>query len=184
MTLGNLVHGLFEKFMGELTKQDLIPNRDRDLPRLLELLNDETSTYQESIPSPNEDAFQRQRDWLTEACEIFLEKEQGYCEQTGARPWVVEAAIGLDEEPKSPLDCREPISLGLKDGRVIRVGGRIDRVDRMDQNGSESYAIWDYKSGSALWIQPRRSLQARTQTAVVLVRRHAATSAGRDRQRH
>ncbi|MCC7334622.1 MAG: PD-(D/E)XK nuclease family protein [Pirellulaceae bacterium] len=149
ITLGKLVHGLFEKFLRKLTSDELIPNSERDLSTLLEFLEQEIAVYLQDFPSPTEDAFQRQHDWLVEACEIFLEKEQAYCLQSGARPWILEAAIGLDEEPKSPLDCREPITLGLRDGRLLRVGGRIDRVDRFCQNGSESYAIWDYKSGSA-----------------------------------
>lgn len=148
MTLGNLVHGLFERFMRELTSKDLIPELERDLPRLLELLDDCVSNYLRDFPAPNEDAFQRQMDWLRESCEIFLEKEQAYCQATGARPWVLEAAIGLDEEPQSELDCREPVSLCLNNGQVIRIGGRIDRIDRLNQSGSESFAIWDYKSGS------------------------------------
>lgn len=148
MTLGNLVHGLFERFMRELTSKDLIPELERDLPRLLELLDDFVSNYLRDFPAPNEDAFQRQMEWLRESCEIFLEKEQAYCQSTGARPWVLEAAIGLDEEPRTGLDCREPVSLCLNNGQIIRIGGRIDRIDRLNQSGSESFAIWDYKSGS------------------------------------
>ena len=148
MTLGNLVHGLFEKFMRELTSKELVPNRSRDLPRLLEMLESEVNVYLQDFPSPNDDAFQSRHDWLSETCEIFLEKEQSYCEETGAIPWVVEAAIGRGMEPNSPLDSSDPVSLGLKDGRVIRLAGQIDRVDRLQDSGSESYAIWDYKTGS------------------------------------
>ncbi len=147
MTLGNLVHGLFERFMRELTSKDLIPELERDLPRLLELLDDCVSNYLRDFPAPSEDAFQRQMEWLRESCEIFLEKEQAYCQSMGARPWVLEAAIGLDE-PRTELDCREPVSLCLNNGQIVRIGGRIDRIDRLNQNGSESYAIWDYKTGS------------------------------------
>jgi ATP-dependent helicase/nuclease subunit B len=146
--LGNLIHGLFETFMRELTSENRSPVAKRDLPRLLELLNEHIEDYLQDIPIPNEDAFQRQREWLEECCEIFLEKDEAYCMETGAKPWVLEAAIGLDEDPVSNLDCREPIALGLKNGELIRVGGRIDRVDRLAIDGSESYAIWDYKSGS------------------------------------
>ena len=148
ITLGNLVHGLFEKFMRELTSKNLVPNRERDLDRLLEIMDSEVEAYLDDFPSPSQDALQNRRDWLCDACEIFLEKEQVYCEATGAVPWVVEAAIGIDQEPIADLDCREPIGLTLKDGRVLRLGGQIDRVDRLNSSGSQSYAIWDYKSGS------------------------------------
>ncbi len=101
------------------------------------------------IPIPNEDAYRRTCDLLQQTCEIFLAKEQEYCREYDARPWVLEAAIGLDDEPRTELDCREPIPLTLSDGRVIRLGGRLDRVDKLMVSGSERYAIWDYKSGSS-----------------------------------
>ncbi len=184
ITLGSLVHGLFERFMRELTSKDQSPRLDRDLPRLLEMLEEAICEYQKEIPCPNEDALQRQKHWLEESCEIFLEKEEEYCQSTGARPWVLEAAIGLDEEPRSPLDCREPISLGLNNGQLIRLGGRIDRVDRLNANGSECYAIWDYKSGSD-WgfeldspFQQGRKLQSLLYVGML---RHRLTAVGKNK---
>ena len=47
------------------------------------------------------------------------------------------------------IDVADPVDLTLSDGRSIKVGGRIDRVDRIGGSGSTSFSIWDYKSGSA-----------------------------------
>ncbi len=149
LQFGNLVHGLFEQFLGELTRQDSVPNFDRDRGPLLDLLGVKIDDLKSDIPIPNEDAYRRTCDLLEETCEIFLAKEEEYCRDYDARPWVLEAAIGLDGESKTVLDCREPIPLKLSDGRVIRVGGRLDRVDKLMVQGSERYAIWDYKSGSS-----------------------------------
>ncbi|MEZ6134254.1 MAG: PD-(D/E)XK nuclease family protein [Pirellulaceae bacterium] len=147
---GNLVHELFEDFLRCHTQNELIPNLARDLKPLREMLFNKIEQLKSDIPIPNEDAFQRQCDVLEDVCEIFLRKEEEYCRVYAARPWVLEASIGLNDEPKTELDCSEPIGLTLSDGRVIQVGGRIDRVDRLLLNGSERYAIWDYKSGSDL----------------------------------
>ncbi len=148
LQFGNLVHELFEDFLRGHTQSELLPNLSRDLGPLRDLLNNKIERLQSEIPIPNQDAFQRQRRLLESVCEIFLRKEQEYCETYKARPWILEASCGLDNEPRTELDCREPIELDLNDGRVIRMGGRIDRVDRLLVDGSERYAIWDYKSGS------------------------------------
>ena len=148
LQFGNLVHELFEDFLRGHTQSELIPNLARDLQPLRDMLFDKIEQLKSDIPIPNEDAFQRQCDVLEDVCEIFLRKEEEYCRVHDARPWVLEASLGLNDEPQTELDCSEPIGLTLSDGRVIQVGGRIDRVDRLLVDGSERYAIWDYKSGS------------------------------------
>ena len=86
---------------------------------------------------------------LAEGVVEFLDKEEEYCLANNARPWVLEASLGLTTESKTELDCLDPVPLTLSDGRLIRVGGRLDRVDKLTVDGSERYAIWDYKSGSS-----------------------------------
>ncbi len=139
---------MFEDFLRGHTQSELIPNLARDLQPLRDMLFDKIEQLKSDIPIPNEDAFQRQCDVLEDVCEIFLRKEEEYCRVHDARPWVLEASLGLNDEPQTELDCSEPIGLTLSDGRVIQVGGRIDRVDKLLVDGSERYAIWDYKSGS------------------------------------
>ncbi len=148
LQFGNLVHELFEDFLRGHTQSELLPNWERDLKPLRDMLFAKIERLKSDIPIPNEDAFQRQCDVLEDVCDIFLRKEQEYCEAFSALPWVLEASIGLNDEPQTELDSSQPIALALSDGRVIQIGGRIDRVDRLLVNGSERYAIWDYKSGS------------------------------------
>lgn len=149
LQIGNLVHELFEQFLRDLTVREMVPCLKRDRSLLFALLQEKLAHLTLRIPIPNQDAFRRTRDMLEETCEIFLREEEEYCREFEARPWVLEASIGLDEPLKSDIDCREPIPLTLSDGRVIRVGGRVDRIDRLALGGSERYAIWDYKSGSS-----------------------------------
>jgi RecB family exonuclease len=57
-----------------------------------------------------------------------------------------EVAFGLpDASPDEPFQ-REPIEVGLGDGRRLRVCGRIDRVDRLADGGLR---LRDYKTGRA-----------------------------------
>lgn len=146
---GNLVHGLFEDFLREHTASGLIPNLARDRDRLIQLLETKIESLQLDIPIPNAEAFLRQREQLEEICEIFLKKEEEYCREHHARPWILESSFGLSGESKTELDCDEPVSVTLSDGRMLRVSGRIDRVDKLMTGGSERYVIWDYKSGSS-----------------------------------
>jgi RecB family exonuclease len=148
LLFGSLIHHVFEEFMRELTRGDLIPNLTRDKARLLELLHASIDVYQQHYPCRSPDAKNRQLEQLEQMCHIFLREEQRYCEASGARPWILEASFGLDDTARSPLDSSEPIEVTLNDGRSIQVVGRIDRIDRLDSDGGASYTIWDYKSGS------------------------------------
>ncbi|MDX1930004.1 MAG: PD-(D/E)XK nuclease family protein [Pirellulaceae bacterium] len=148
LQFGSLIHEVFEEFLRRHTEQNLIPNQGRDLQPLLELLQVHVDAARRDTPPPNEDAYLSQLQELRETCGIFLQKEEAYCAAFNARPWVLEASIGLKDDPRTEIDCAEPVALKLNDGRVLRVGGRIDRIDRLESSGSERYAIWDYKSGS------------------------------------
>ena len=148
LRFGNLVHELFEDFLRGQTASGLTPSFARDRTPLVALLHSKIELLKLDLPVPNEDAFLRQREQLEEICEIFLSKEEEYCREHNARPWILESSFGSPGEPKTELDCTEPIALTLSDGRVLRVSGRIDRVDKLMTDGSERYVIWDYKSGS------------------------------------
>jgi ATP-dependent helicase/nuclease subunit B len=51
-----------------------------------------------------------------------------------------------DGEP-SLLDDPEPVLVELPGGRRFRARGRIDRVDRIGDESSYDFSIWDYKTG-------------------------------------
>ena len=152
LQLGNLVHGLFEQFLGKLTVDGSTPSANRDRQLLLDSLHARIETLKADIPIPNDDVYRRTCDLLEEVCEIFLEKEEEYCRANDARPWVLEASLGLANEPKTELDCREPIPLTLSGGRLIRVGGRLDRVDKLTVHGSERVCDLGLQIGIKLWF--------------------------------
>ena len=134
--------------MRSLTEQGNAPELARDLDELRSILHSKIETLKSDIPIPNQDAFERQLQRLEKSCEIFLRKEEEYCRETNSVPWILEASIGLGDEPRTQMDCSDPVSLTLKDGRSLKVGGRIDRIDRVGGADSIQFGIWDYKSGS------------------------------------
>lgn len=149
LTFGSLLHEVFEEFLRELSIGNEVPQLSRDQADLLGLLHRKVDELREVVPIPNEDAYRRQLHRLEKTCEIFLRHEEEYCRTKGAVPWVFEASIGLGEPPLSDVDQPEPIPVKLSDGRVLYLGGRIDRIDRVGGSNAVDFAIWDYKSGSA-----------------------------------
>ena len=149
MQFGNLVHELFEDFLRGHTAKGLTPILTRDREPLIQLLDSKIDALKMTIPTPNVEAFVSQRNLLMDLCEIFLDKEEVYCRENNAVPWVLESSVGTKGESKTELDSEEPVALTLSDGRVLRLTGRIDRVDKLLTSGSERYVIWDYKSSSS-----------------------------------
>ena len=145
--LGTLVHKVFETFLSRFANSESMPDYHRDRDELSSVLLQEIERVKEKVPAPNLEAFNRQREVLEDMCDMFLHKEAIYCKEHNAVPWVLEAIIGGANDVKNELDQVEAIPLTLADGRSLQVHSRIDRVDRINKDGSPGFAIWDYKSG-------------------------------------
>ncbi|MEM7311833.1 MAG: PD-(D/E)XK nuclease family protein [Planctomycetota bacterium] len=150
LSKGLLMHSVFETFLAELTKEEAVPNFERDRDRLQSLLTRRIKEFVDRCPVPNANAFQSQSDELVSMCDIFLRQEQSYCEQTDSVPWIFEPAIGLksDRDESTRLDCDNAVPVRLADGRELYLGGLIDRIDRLGGTDSTLLSVWDYKSGS------------------------------------
>lgn len=118
--------------------------------KLNAILDDLIAKYRDRYPPPTDHAFQTQRSQLQQAAKVFLIEEHRYCAENKGTPVYLESSFGLTREGhSSPLDTPEPVPVKLADGSVIRACGRVDRIDRIGQGAVETYAVWDYKSGSA-----------------------------------
>lgn len=157
---GNLLHQVFERFLFQLTERNLIPDRNRDATLLEETLQQAIEVSLAQVPVRIAEGFDRQVQELKHICRIFLQKEEEYCRTTGARPRVMEVSLGLGEPPRSAWDCTEPVPLELSDKRVLYLGGRIDRIDEIQRNGTRLYGIWDYKTGSSYSFSPNDPFQS------------------------
>ena len=146
---GELLHSVFERFIRELVKAGRQPDYRQDMERLNVILDELIAEYRDDYPPPTDHAFQAQRSQLQQAARVFLIEEDRYCAEGKGIPVYLESSFGLKEKGEGPLDTTEPIPIKLPDGSTIRVCGRIDRIDRIGTGATETYAVWDYKTGSA-----------------------------------
>lgn len=143
---GQLLHAVFKDFMRGLRAAGRLPDFNRDLVPLMELLSRRAAGYRERCPVPSEEVFAGELRQLRHAARIFLREEEAGCRS--AAPEYFEAALGLPPDGEgSPLDSSEPVEIRLPGGGAIRARGRIDRIDRLP--GGASFGIVDYKTGSS-----------------------------------
>jgi ATP-dependent helicase/nuclease subunit B len=146
LAFGLLLHEVFRQFMADLRRKDLLPKVSRDDGKLAKILDQQIAAYRELFPPPSESVFRAQRRLLYEAAQIFLAGEEEFCKQSC--PQYLEASLGMTADGESsPLDDPEPIRVSLPGGGEFRARGRIDRVDRIGDESSCRFTIWDYKTG-------------------------------------
>lgn len=155
LAFGSLLHELFEQFMRQLLEQDRLPEFARDHELLQQLLENKVAEYADKYPPPNQVALQMQLRDLQQASATFLREEERFCREQGSRPVYLEASLGLPAQTHTtPLDTSDPIPVALPNGQRIFTRGRIDRIDRIAGGANETYAVWDYKTGSAWGYDP------------------------------
>ncbi len=133
---GELLHGLFQNFMMELEDagERVTPESHERLGlKLMNMLENALRRRRESNPP---------RDG-TDACVIFLYGEIARSEQ--GRPLSWEAALGGAAGDAPPWNRVDPIRLDAPPGRSVLLQGRVDRIDRLHDNGG--LVIRDYKTG-------------------------------------
>ncbi|MFO8009141.1 MAG: PD-(D/E)XK nuclease family protein, partial [Candidatus Brocadiia bacterium] len=149
LAFGSLIHELFEGFVREVIADGRVPQFRADYPRLRELLQEKVREYQGLYPPLNDASFQRRVAELEQTARTFLREDERYCQHTHSVPAYLEASIGMPPDGHgTDLDTLAPVSLTLPNGKVIRVRGRVDRIDRIGNGAVHTYGIWDYKSGS------------------------------------
>jgi RecB family exonuclease len=147
---GKLLHEVFEQFMREQLQRDRLPAYRDDQPRLRSILDQYVAVYRDLYPPPSDSVFQGQYRQLQRTVDVFLKEEEAFCLRRNCRPVFLEAAIGMATAGLgSPLDTAEPVVISLPEDKRLRVRGRVDRVDRIGTGAVQTFAIWDYKSGSA-----------------------------------
>lgn len=149
LAYGKLLHSVFERFVRELVETGRQPKYPDDTERLNAILDELVEEYRDDYPPPTEHAFQTQLNQLQQAARVFLIEEDRYCAEGKGTPVYLESSFGLKETGDGPLDTTEPVPVKLEDGSEIRVCGRVDRIDRIGNGATDTYAVWDYKSGSA-----------------------------------
>ncbi len=141
MQRGTLLHEIFCVFMRSLrdSKEKADPENHR---ALMEKIAEQCiQSAREKIPPPTEGIFQRDRNELYESLQVFLCTEKNRS-QIG-EPVLFEAGFGLSKQEGEGI--AQAVEIKLDSDKSVRVGGKIDRVDRV---APHAYRVIDYKSGS------------------------------------
>ncbi len=153
LSYGALLHSLFHKFMQLLKARGERPDRERHGTLIQELLQKEIEAKKETHPVEHEAAYRADVKRLSHAAQVFLSVES---EQKDADPIGFEVSFGFGES--GGLNCEPPVTLELAEDVSFRIRGRIDRVDRVENN----LVIWDYKTGSMAQYDERDLLKRGT----------------------
>lgn len=158
---GILMHEVFYRFMSDVIRRRVRPRFERDKFKLLDILMKQVEYFADRYPPPGPSAFRRQFLMLIQAAVIFLVEEELLARKSW--PVFLEASIGMPSHGKpTDLDMEEPMPIPLSRGTAIRARARIDRVDILGDGTERIFAIWDYKSGSAMrYYDPDPFMQGR-----------------------
>jgi RecB family exonuclease len=141
---GSMMHDIFQRSMEALVERGEKPSFSAHRELFHRIALGEIAAQREEIPPATESVFVRQREEALDSCDVFLRTEEQRAEKI--EPKYFEVVFGYDDAEEAPFGMTEPLEIPLKCGK-LRVGGRIDRIDR-NRNGS--WEVWDYKTGS-LW---------------------------------
>jgi len=147
LAFGSLLHEVFRQFMAELLREGKTPVQERDEEQILRILDDRVRHYRSEFPPPSDRVFRRQYEELKRTVRIFLREEEEHC--ANSTPVYFEASIGMPSEGEpTAVDTLTPVEIELAQDTVVRARGRVDRIDRLGGPGSNTFAVWDYKTGS------------------------------------
>lgn len=144
---GDLFHRVAEKFLRGLREDGLLPVKN-DPPtrqRLLELADAELSRLAAESPPRFTALWDRECQAFRGLMLSWLSREADPRFNTTPMHFEVGFGPGVGRAPDEP-HLADPITIDLKDGRTLRVSGKIDRIDRA-QDGT--LVLRDYKTGRA-----------------------------------
>jgi len=143
---GSLFHEVAERFLREKRDQGTFPVRDDEASRkrVLELAEERLSALVKGSPPRFTLLWEREKARFREAVLSWLAREAATADKS--TPAHFELGFGLPPSDAYEPHTREPLSIDLGDGRVLRVSGKIDRIDRRSDG---TLVLRDYKTGKA-----------------------------------
>ncbi len=181
-TRGRLLHSIYSRCLEEGLGGN---GRYLDRDRVMEIAGEAIAACRDEAPPPSELVYEFEAEGLRRSLDVFV-RVQG--EMAGRMtPVLLEAPFGLspdgdagdapvvdaltgvaqpghasaaDSPPGNPA---VPLEVPLPGGSRILVMGRVDRIDRINAGDGHSYAVWDYKTGSAFGYEERGFVRKGTQ---------------------
>jgi RecB family exonuclease len=141
LTRGSELHELYAALLRRTRNENRRPNKS-DGSWLIALAQERLGKLNEEMPAATPEILEREsRDFLADT-ELFLEAESGDSTST---PIGIEVSFGRPlEDDSEPLAQSEPVEVDLGKGIIFRIAGRIDRIDQV---GTASFEVIDYKTG-------------------------------------
>jgi RecB family exonuclease len=144
---GNLFHEVAERFLRERRDRGELPvsGSTAQQARLLEMCDEALEGLVAGSPPRFTLLWDRECARFKDTALTWLAREADAAPR--ARPRHFEVAFGF-EAPSAPGEAfsKEPLTVDLRDGRTLRVIGRIDRIDEGPEG---SLILRDYKTGKA-----------------------------------
>jgi ATP-dependent helicase/nuclease subunit B len=135
---GTLIHDVLQRFINERQlSSPAEPWSEADRERLAAIAEEECERWEQAGMTGAPLLWRLDRARILRDIEAFADVDHAYRTAWDVLPVATELAIG----------GAAPVSVDLGDGRIVRLRGRIDRVDR-SPDGMRTVVI-DYKTGSA-----------------------------------
>lgn len=143
---GDLFHRVAERYLRELRDRGELPVRDTDAARarLAAMAEEALEGLVEGSPPRFTLLWQREKRKFHETVQGWLAREAAAAARSTPAHFELSFGLGKERDAKEPHDP-EPIEIDLGDGRVLRVSGKIDRIDRRE----DGLVLRDYKTGRA-----------------------------------
>ncbi len=138
---GSLVHDVLDRFLDEARSRADAgrPWLDHDRARLREIAEEVSAAVQARGLTGRRLLWHRDRRLIFAELDAFLDADEKYRADGGAQTLATELAFGMPDEEGLAVE------VPLGDGRVVRVRGKADRVDR---RADGQLVVIDYKTGS------------------------------------
>jgi len=145
---GILFHQIFENFYKKLKEISLTgtfisPSYTKRWRILEEIALSQLEQKRKRLAPPNNLVYQHESKEILDSCRFFL-----HCEEEkykGEIPTYLELAFGTRDNQNEELGKIKAVELSLPGGKSISFQGKIDRIDKLDEN---TYRIVDYKTGA------------------------------------
>jgi len=143
LTRGSELHDLYAQLLRKCRNEGRRPKIANDLEWFLTKGREVLARLRKEMPPPSDEVFDREHREFLADLKLFVEAE---CDGGKAgTPVGLEVSFGKGgDRSAEPLDQAEPINIELGNGLRFRLRGRIDRIDQI---GSSSFQIVDYKTG-------------------------------------
>jgi RecB family exonuclease len=143
---GDLFHRVAERYLRERRDRGELPVRATEAARarLAEMAEEALEGLVAGTPPRFTLLWQREKRRFHETAQAWLGREAAAAERSTPVHFEVSFGLGKERDGQEPHDP-EPLEIDLGDGRVLRVSGKIDRIDRR----TDGLVLRDYKTGRA-----------------------------------